>query len=192
MNKRGYLDMAKWFAYQAGFAALAYFGYIAEIPWCENVFMFFTWGKGILSIFITIIMFILKGAICDGSHGATKTIEFHNQIKDKIRMPAIIPIIINALMISFLAGLGHFVLATVWFVIALCNSMCLSLLKDVAAEAKGFVERTHARERVNRVRNEPRIDEMTGQMIPNPDADVFTNDDNDLFRMGITTTEREE
>jgi hypothetical protein len=204
--------MVKWFAYQAGFVALAWFGYHEGIQWCENVFMFFTLGKCILAITVTIIIGILKKTLSDGSLGETQTTEFHDTIKDKIRMPTIIPLIVNTLFIAYLAGLGHFFLATAWVVVAMCNYICLSLMNDVRVLARDFVERRDAREELDEAitrrraasrraddvmeRNDHQwtVDEITGQRIPDPDAlfDSFDADDNELFRMGITTTEREE
>ena len=178
MNNRGVVDMMKWFAYQVGFIALAWFGYQEGIPWCENIFMFFTWGKLILSIVVTVLPFILKNAMDDGSFGATKTIKFYNDTKDKLQMPVIIPIIVNTMFMVYLAGLGHIVLAYVWFVIAVANAICLSIVKELTVTARNFAERHRARNATH-----------TGREAFNADADgVFTNDDNDLFRIGITET----
>lgn len=182
-------EFLKWGLYQILFFALLWAGYHQGIEWCENLFIFLTYGKLVLTVFVTAVLAILAKAVHSGDFGDSRTREFHAENKDKKRMPQIVPAITNGLIISFLAAYGHFVLAGVWSIMAICNASCLAMVRSIMDKA-GEIAARHREENdfINRpTGGDAGWDANDGQRTD----DVFGHDDSDLFRMGITTTERE-
>jgi hypothetical protein len=175
--------ISKWVVWNAAWVGCGWFGYQEGVVWAENLFVFSTWFFAVMAILIAVILGVFKAFVDNGDFAGDKLVEFHQKFEKEFYMPRIFGILLDGVVIAFLASLGHFVLATAVMVMLFCNSYMYSCLKDVRATAKEYYER-----RMRRT-NSPVI---TEDHLGNSQEGVFNDDEeNELFRMGITTRETE-
>ena len=97
--------------------ALVYFAYIENIVYCENIFVFLTWMY---------FVFLLIGIF-----SAKKDDAVLHSLKENESKVSNMSLVLTAIMVAFLAALGHWVLAIVWL---LQPFMFLNIVKKVKGE----------------------------------------------------------